>query len=169
LPDSFADHRQRLATGRHNVDPRARARDALNDFGACGDQVLAIVENDQELPRAERRDQGIQRRLVAIEGGPHGGRNGRRHKRTVSQPRELHQPHAMSEIRHRGARCRQGQARFAYSADPNQSDNALPANQVGNPAPVLIASDERGERLGQIVTADVRRALHYLSSTASVR
>jgi hypothetical protein len=98
-----------------------------------------------------------------IERGPNAGRDGRRHKRTVSQCRQLHQPHAMSEVRHGVARCSQRQARFANSTDPDQRDNALLANQLGNPAQVLIASDQRGERLRQVVTADARRALHQSS------
>jgi hypothetical protein len=161
-PDGFSVDSKRLSTGRHDVDPRTRARDVLNDFGARGSKVLAIVENDEELTRAESRDQGSQRRLIAVERGPHGGCNGRWHKRTLSQCRQLYQPHTMSEIRHRGARSRQRQARFADSTDPDECDNALLTEQLSNPASVLIASDERGERLGYVVTADPRGALHHL-------
>jgi hypothetical protein len=126
------------------VDPRTRARDPLNDFGARGSKVLAIVENDEELMRAESRDQGSQRRQIAVERGPYGGCNCRWHQRTLSQRRQLYQPHAMSEIRHRGARNGQRQARFANSTDPGECDNALRTEQLGNAASVPIASDERG-------------------------
>jgi len=142
------------------VDARARAREALNDFGARGNQVLAIVENDQELPGAERSDKGGQQRQVATEGGSKGGRNGRRHKRTVGECRQLHQPHALSEIRDRCARRRQCQARFANSPHPSKRHDALLADQVDDPVLVMIASDERAERLGQVVPADARRAFH---------
>jgi hypothetical protein len=126
------------------MDPRARVRDPLNDFGARGNQVLAIVQNDQELPRAERLDQRVQRRLVAVDRGPHGGCNGRRHQRTVNECRQLHQPRAVSEIGDRRARRRQCQAGFANSTYPNQRHDALLADQLGNAVHILIASDERG-------------------------
>jgi hypothetical protein len=66
----------------------------------------------------------------------------------------------MREIRHRGARGSQRQARFADSADANQRHNALLANQLPNSAQVVIAPDEPGERLRHVVTRDARRALH---------
>jgi hypothetical protein len=87
----------------------------------------------------------------------------------MSQRRELHQPDAINEIRHRGARYRQRQARFANAADPNERDNALRTHHLGHAALVLIASDERGGRLGHVVTADARRTFHQLSSTGSIR
>jgi hypothetical protein len=73
----------------------------------------------------------------------------------------------MRENCHRGARCRQLQARLANSTDPDQRDNALLANQIGNPAQVRITSDERREQLRHVVMADARRALHQLRFTVS--
>jgi hypothetical protein len=75
----------------------------------------------------------------------------------------------MSEIRHDGTRCRQRQARFANSANSNQRDDALLADLLGNPASVVIAPDERGERLGHVMTADARRALHQRLASASMQ
>ena len=60
--DGLAVDAERLAAGRHQMDVGAAAQDGVGDLGAGADQVLAVVQDDQDVLGGE----GVEERL---EGG----------------------------------------------------------------------------------------------------
>ncbi len=153
----LADDAQRLPAGGQHAQPRAAAEQFLGEPGGGLDDVFAVVQHDQRLVGGDRLHQAAERvagRLAyrfqrpvppaeRVEHGP-------RHVRRVGDRRQLDQPrpagYAVGEPARRHAR----QPRLARAARPEQGDQPVAGEQPGEPAQVLVAPDEAGERGPQV-------------------
>ena len=65
-PDRLATDSQPFTTRRKEAQARTAAQQVFSDLGGCGDDVLAVVEDDQQIPLADHRRQLV--RVREIEG-----------------------------------------------------------------------------------------------------
>ena len=59
--DGLAGHSQRFTARRNNPERRCFTEQRLDELGAGGDQVLAVVQHEQELTMAQVFEQGVAR------------------------------------------------------------------------------------------------------------
>ncbi len=149
--DVLAADVERLATGRDDVDARRVVLNRRDRFGRFGDQVFAVVDDQQELFVANVRDEGFPQRAATQflhaerrrDGGVDAGGIGDR-----SQPDNPHPVRpAVNEFvpdMGRGA-CLPG------AADPDDRHERRDRHQIGDLGDHLVACEKRRHFAREIV------------------
>ena len=85
----------------------------LGELGAGVDQVLAVIQNEQELTIAQIFEKGVANRSLRALSDTDGGRDRLRHQIGVRERRQINQPHAVGELVHEIPREPHRQPRFS--------------------------------------------------------
>ena len=138
--DALAVDAQRLTARRQQRDVPAIPEQGVGQLGARVDDVLAVVQQQEQAPLADRLDQGVQQRAVRVrrdaEHLGHGGGD----EAGVLQRGEIGEPHAVAgTVRHPGRDLERepGLARAARAGERHQAragDQAAHFGQLGVPA-----------------------------------
>ena len=111
------------------------------------DHVLAIVEDEQEAPPAERRRHPLGRLRGGGEREPERDRDGDRHQPGIRERRELGDPHPVGEARELLPRDLQAQPRLADAAGADQRDEPVSSQHLRHLRERSRAADQiRGRR-----------------------
>jgi hypothetical protein len=92
---------QRLAARGQDAHAGPGAQNLLGQAGARVDQVLAVVEHDQRLPRGQIRDQRLQGGARCGDRHADGQRRRLRHQLRVAEARQVDKPRAVGQLRQR--------------------------------------------------------------------
>ena len=120
------------------------------------DEVLAVVEDQEDLPVAQIAIQRVQNRPVrSLSNIEHRG-DCLRHQPRIGQGRQVDHPGAVRKAIERARRHLQRQASFAAPARARERQHARRWHELQQLRDFAIASDEIRERRGKVVTrADV--------------
>ena len=134
-----------FTTRRQDAEGGAAAQQAMGHVGSGGDEVLAVVEEQQELLRAQVVDDRVDRGLPGLLLDPQGAPDLGDEELRVAERRELDQPGAVA-IAVEGIRGNlQFEARLAGATDTDQCDQATPHQQAPDLGQLPLASHERGD------------------------
>ena len=134
----------------------------IGEAGGTGDDVLAVVEDDDRVAFGEHVEQAIQRvarrhagehRLAQPERAGHRGHD----LRVGRDRRELDQPHPVGDLVHVPAHGLARQPRLARTARPEQGDEPGALEQLVDLAELALAADEARHRRGQVRALRGRR------------
>ena len=152
-PHGLARDAERLATGRQQGQAPRGAQQVMRDLGAGVDQVLAVVEDQQQVAKAQRGAQRVAKILtwLFMDAEGRGNRLGntlRASKRGASST--SHTPSANVEGEIRGDFQRQ--PRLAHAAGARQGHQPRRfAQQLSDFGALGFAADEAGELRWQVV------------------
>ena len=82
-PDDLALHAQSLPAGRAQAQAGATAKERVCQRGARRDQMLAVVQDEEELFRGQTIAQRVDERSVRLLANPQNRRHGACHERTI--------------------------------------------------------------------------------------
>ena len=104
--------------------------------------VLAVVDDEQEPPSADRLGHRVDERHVALRRDAQHGRDGRGDGGRVTDPCQLDDPHPVDELAGELGADLEGQAGLADTADAGQRDQAVRPHELGDVVDHLLATDE---------------------------
>ena len=130
----------------------------LGQRGARGDQVLAVVEDQQREPPGELGAEAFEGRALGREGEPERGGGRGRHQRRVAQARQLHEPDAVAARVHPRARGLEAETGLARAAGAGEREQAVAVEQTGDLPQLAVAADEARQRDRQVVTSRLGRS-----------
>jgi hypothetical protein len=156
---------QWLTTGGHNRRFRSRMKHGVGEARTSLQQVLAIVQQQQQLAALDSRAQGLQDRLPRrLMHAQHLGHRAR-HQRRIGQRGQVHEPDTVAVGGHHLSRRLQREPSLADAADTNKSQQACAGQQPLDVDQLPFAADERRQRLRQIrALAISRRVLRQVST-----
>jgi hypothetical protein len=118
--DGLPGHSQGFTARRENPQRRRSAEQSLGDLGAGVDQVLAVIQDEQEMTIAQVvAERGAGRTLRALP-DTQGGRDRLRYQIGHRERRQIDQPHAIAEFVHEATRQLYRQARLSNPAGTRQ-------------------------------------------------
>jgi hypothetical protein len=140
------------ARGDH-VHPRAPAEDLGDHAGGGGEDVLAVVEDEDRLERCQQFDDRLAERTSWPALDAESGSDGGGHRVGVGDRRQLHQPHPVAPA-DQGPGQLEGQPGLPDTARTGQRDEAHGRDRCRELPELVIATDqgsggERRRRLGQ--------------------
>ena len=156
----LADDGERLARRGDDPHPARAAEDRRDRRGGGGEDVLAVVDHEQQLPAGERLGDGLDEGGVALRGDAEHRRDRRRHRVRVAHRRELDQPDAVGELARDLRPDLDREAGLADPADAGQRDQPVPAHELGDLADDLLAPDHRAQLLREVAGDGVDAAQH---------
>ena len=148
----LAAHAQRRAAGGqdgqvgHGLDDRGDVRRGV-------EQVLDVVQHEEQVLAAQPVDDVVGDGPRRVAGGGHGVGDRREQLARLQERRELDQAYAVRVAVADRRRCGQGQAGLAHAAGAAEGDQAARAQEVGDAADVVVATDERRGRDRQVAPA----------------
>jgi hypothetical protein len=144
----LAGHVERLPAGDDEGDARRAAQHGVGELAAGVDQVLARVEDEQQLPAAQVVKEMRPARLVARRDSDGRGDRAGQLVRVVD-PAQVDQPDtvlvAVGRLR-RGSQCEPGLAHAGRPGDRHEADGA---EQRGEAGELILTADEAGGLRGQ--------------------
>jgi hypothetical protein len=143
-------HRQRLPAGRDHPYARRRGEQVADEPGGRFEQVLAVVEDQQQLlvPEVGAQPGGrLGRSLVAQ---AEGGHDGVADQGRIPQLRELDQPGATPETPAEVGRDPDRQAGLAHTTRAYQADQPRARQLLPDFGQLTAAADETGRLGGQV-------------------
>lgn len=154
-PGHLARHAQRLPAGDKKTQARTHAQERIGDFCDHGDEMLAVVQNQQRRAGRERVAKGLDKRAAGFLPDTEDSRNRLGSERRVSQAGELDEPETVRKrwrapVHIRGS-DRTGQARLAASTRPGQREQSGGAEQPDDRRDRTLSADKPGEKHRQIV------------------
>ena len=129
---------------------QARSR-ALGQPCAGGDQVLAVVEEEQQVLGLEKGRQGLDQRLAGRLAHAKGRGDGLGHQRRVGERGQLDQPDAIRVARELGSRRLDRQPGLAAAAGAGQGEQPGGGEQSLDLGDLALASDEARQSDWQVV------------------
>ena len=148
--DVLAGDSQRLAAGRQQRDAGAGAQQCLGHAGGRLDHVLTVVDDQQELPGADRaRDTFVRhgaRNVREAERTRHSGRD----KLRTRQGAELGDEYAIGKSRQKVPRDLQAQSRLADAAGADQADQSMFGGQGRDFCEFDLSTDQFRHRLRKV-------------------
>ena len=155
-------HPQHFAAGGQQLDARPGLQQRLGQAGRCVQHMLAVVQDQQQLPVSDKLAQRIghrpARRLFDAQHAGHCLRHPLSGLLQVLQRRQLNKPHAVGKAVHQLTAQRRRQARFADAARAQKRDQPVLRQQAVQLGQHLLAVDEAVQRLGQVVGRGRQRA-----------
>jgi hypothetical protein len=130
---------QRFAARRDDPDIGRGAKQRIGERRACAHHLLAVVEDQQALPRLQVRAQRVGERLAGLLA--HGEHLCRlvRDERRVADRREIEEPDAVGiRIEHVGGDL-QREPRLAEAAHPEERQEAAPFEELGRLLELALA------------------------------
>ena len=140
-PDGLAADPQPLAARGQEPQARAATQQVLGHLGGGGDDVLAVVEHDQQLPVADHL--GEPGRVRQVEGG--GDRRGTPAGSPTGASSTRHPPKRRPSAS--AAADLEGQPGLAHPAGADEGDEAMLGEQRREVAQLRVAADQRRQRL----------------------
>ena len=157
--DGLAPNAQRLPAGRQHPQPRGAAQQRRRQRGARAEQVLAVIQDEQQLGRMQPVAQRLDHRHLAGLPDPQRLHHLGRHQLRIGDARQVSQPRPVTETLCRG--CGRGefdrQPRLAGAARPGQGDQPGLAEQAVQRGQVPLPPHETGQPGRQIVLLAARR------------
>ena len=157
-PRHLTGHAELLTAGRQHRHLRTHGEHPDHELGALGDQVLAIVEDDQRPARVAELDSGHLRRRH-----PRRLRQAQRLERRPADRtsracrRQLNEPHAARERGHQLGAHRQSQASLANTSRPGQRHHPLVTEHVHQLSDLHSPADQRRQLQRQVLPERVQR------------
>ena len=113
------------------------------------DDVLAVVQNQQRLPLADRGDEPVHRlrvRCLAEQRIPQaeGGERRLRHVTVRADGCELHQPGPVRQVAEQRARGFRGQPGLPRAARPDQGGEPMFGDEFADCGDISVLADEAG-------------------------
>ena len=156
--DLLARDAQRFAARRDDPDVGRRAQQRVGKRCAGAHHLLAVVEDQQRLPRLQMRAQRVRERLARLLAHGEHLRRLVRDERRIADRREVQEPDAVGiRVEHVGGDL-QRQPRLAETAHAEQRQQAVALEELSGLLELALASDERGELLRQVVGRGFERA-----------
>ncbi|CAA9276920.1 MAG: hypothetical protein AVDCRST_MAG26-3112 [uncultured Chloroflexia bacterium] len=109
------------------------------------DQVLAVVQDQQELLVAQVVDQDVEERTPRLFAHAERGRHALHNQRRIQDGRQLDEPHAVDELLHELRGCFKREPRLAGTTGTGQGQEMCGAEQAFDLGKLSLASDERRE------------------------
>ena len=152
-PHQLAGQRERLAARGQHLNRRTAAQDLLDRLGAAGDQVLAVVEHDQQLPPGQPVDQrrGARRASALREAGR--GRDRVGDQLRPGERCQIDEPGSVAKLLALACRHLEGEARLARPCGSAERDQRSTAKQPDDLRDRRLTPDEYRQLDRQIVAA----------------
>ncbi len=146
--DGFALDAERLAARGEHAQAGTAAEQAMGHLGGGPHEVLAVVEEQEQLLRAQVVDERVEGRLPGLRLDPQGPGDLGDDEPGVADGGELDEPGAVAlEVIGRGL---QREARLAGAADPDEGDQATGVEQARDLGELPLASHEGGDLERQV-------------------
>ncbi len=120
-------------------------------------QVLAVVQDQQELLVAKVVGQDVEERTPRLFAHPECGRHALHHQRRIQNGRQLDKPDPLCELIEKIRGCLQREPGLAGTAGAGQRKQMRGAEQALDLGQLSLAPDERGEPDGYIVGRGFKR------------
>ena len=133
---------ERLAAGGEDDDVRTRGEHAIDQLGGRIEDVLAVVEDEQHVARAQRVGELIERRAARVERDEARARDGRGEVVAVLERREIGEERTARMVRLLPARDLDREAGLAGAPGSGQRDEAVIEQQAAHCRDVVAAADE---------------------------
>ena len=117
----FALHPQQFATGGQQIDLPGFSKELLSDRGRCFDHVLAIIEDDEQLPRTDEIDE-LHARCVRFQHKSQGRPDGPHNLIRIGEASEVNEVDISAELFGNGVACGDSDGRLADAAGAKQGD-----------------------------------------------
>ena len=146
-------HAERLSARGEYGHARATSEQIGNDVADWRDQVLAVVDQEQQLALADRGTEVVGRDI----GQPEPARDLLGDSHLIGDRREVDEPDAFVEARALFGRDAQRDARLACAARARDCGESRLAKQCIDLCDFAVASDERARLRGKVVPATALR------------
>jgi hypothetical protein len=156
--DDLAVDPEGLARRGEDVHPLAAAQDPLGELGDRLDDVLAVVQQEDEVATPERLDEQVAEIAVGLLADPEHLRDRPDHRTTVGHPGELDEPHAVVVPLGEPPPELDGEPCLADPAGPGDGDEAVRGEQRLHRVDRFSATHERAELGGEVVARGPERA-----------
>ncbi len=155
---SLAGHVQGLAARREELESRAGLHELLREVGARVDQVLAVVENHEELAVPDELDERLDHRAAGLLHDSEYRGHRLRHQARIGHRRKFDEPDAVGKLVEHVCGNLQRQPRLADAADAEQREDRDPGEELFHLGLPALAADERGRLPWQVVGRRFERA-----------
>jgi hypothetical protein len=167
-----AEHRltinpEGLSTRRHDAQRRASSEQDITQLGARQHQMLAVVQDEQQVPCAEVLGHGVEHRAARLLSHAEGGSDGQCHEGRVSDRCEVDEPHPVRIGVHKIAGESQREAGFPDPTRSDQRDQPADVQQLSGFGQGGCAADETRQWRRQVVAARVGRGRDDFRRTVS--
>jgi hypothetical protein len=140
---------ERLAAGGDDTQARAGAQHSLDHRRGGGDNMLAGVQHQQQLPIGERLRYALRRNLTRAKLEPDRSGNRGGNERGIGERRELDQPHPVGKLRQHSTCHREREPRLADAAGASQGDETM-RGKAHDFAQLIVPADQLGNRPRQV-------------------
>ena len=154
----LAGHVEVLAARREQPDPGARLEKLFGQVGARVHEVLAVVEDDEELAVANELDERLDHGAARLLHDAEHGRDRLGNQPCIGDRRKLDEPDAVGKFVEHVGRDLQRQPRLAETAHPEQREQRRFLEQLSHLGLTALAADERRHLLRQVVRRRLERA-----------
>jgi hypothetical protein len=142
----FAGDGQWFAAGGQKAELRGVCQQLLRQLGTVGDQMLAIVQEQQQLSGLQMIEEGLEGRLLGRMRNAERPGEELRQKRRVTERGQLHQPDAIAiPVADRPGDV-QGQPRLATATRAAERDEARAGQQAFGFCQLALAPDKARQR-----------------------
>ena len=141
---------QRFPAGGQHPQPGRRPQQQVGQLGGRVHQVLAVIQNQQQLPPGQIVRQRGGRRVAGPVLQAQDTRDGLGHQRLLPQLIQPDQPHPAGKRPRQPGRGPQRQPGLAHPADPGQRHQPGPRQQPLDLGHLITAADEAGQLRRQI-------------------
>jgi hypothetical protein len=133
------------------MDARAGAVDEVGELGASVDDVLAVVEDHEDVLVPQNLEQQFDERSVRLLAKAEDAGNSRRHLRGLGSRGKVHEPDSFAAAIEQFSGDLQRQTCLAGAAGPGERHEARGLDQRADFGELGIATDKGAEKPGQIV------------------
>ncbi len=116
---------QTFAAGRKDADGRGHRESKPRQFRASVEQVLAIVQDEQQRLRSEKRHHAVEDGSIVVLRCADDRGDRLRHECGIRQTGKLHEPHAVVKIIAEFCTDIDGESRFAGTPDADQCQQSV--------------------------------------------
>ena len=157
-PCGLAGDAERLAAAGEDAQVGRGAEEGLGEAGAGGDDVLAVVEDEQEMAAAEEGGEGGDERAIGLLAEIERGGDGLHDERGIVDGGEFHKPNAVGKSVENIGGNLQGEAGFAGAAGAAEGEQAGAREQALYFRHLALPADKAGELDGEIIRDAFERA-----------
>ena len=170
-PFVLAANAQRRAAGGQDLKRRTGIEEGRGGRGHGRDEVLAVVEEEQELLAAEGGDEPVDEWPLAGLRHLEGAGNRGQHQGWIAQRGQIDEDDAVGERARHLVRDRQRQARLADAAGTGQGQqrHGFVDQQRAGGGHLTLPPDETGARQGQRCARRCQRLSHDVSTVTERR
>ena len=154
-PQRLTGDAERFPARRQDPQPLALPEHPVGERRRRLDHVLAVVQNQQRLPLADRGDEPVHRfrvRCAAEQRIPEPERGERRlrHVTARADRRQFHQPGPVRQVAEQRARGFRGQPGLPRAARPDQGGEPMFGDEFADRGDISVLADEAGQLGAQV-------------------